>query len=77
MVGVAKGAVFQETRPGAGLKTSDFVTEKSGGRGGGTVERSVSNRCFYRSRRSVPQPTPATPASISVGVKWNCVLYFR
>ena len=29
-VGVAKGTVFQETRLGAGFKTSDFVEEKLG-----------------------------------------------
>ena len=30
-VGVARGTVSQETRPGAGLKTGDFVKEKLGG----------------------------------------------
>ena len=30
-VGVARGTVFQEIRPGAGLKTGDFVEEKLGG----------------------------------------------
>ena len=30
-VGVAEGTMFLETRPGAGLKTSDFVKEKLGG----------------------------------------------
>ena len=30
-VGVARGIVFQETRPGAGFKTGDFVKEKLGG----------------------------------------------
>ena len=29
---VARGAVFQELRPGAGFKTGDFVKEKLGGR---------------------------------------------
>ena len=33
---VARGAVFQEVRPGAGLKTGDFVQETLGGV---TVER--------------------------------------
>ena len=36
-VGVARGIVFQEIRPGAGFKTSDFVEEKLGV--GATVER--------------------------------------
>ena len=30
-VGVAKGTAFQETQPGAGFKTGDFVKEKLGG----------------------------------------------
>ena len=30
-VGVARGTVFQEVRPGDGLKISDFVGEKLGG----------------------------------------------
>ena len=30
-VGVARCIVFQETRPGVGFKTSDFVEEKLGG----------------------------------------------
>ena len=30
-VGVARGTVFQEIRPGAGFKTSDSVQEKLGG----------------------------------------------
>ena len=30
-VGVAKGAVFKEKRPGAGFKTGDSVKEKLGG----------------------------------------------
>ena len=30
-VGVARGAVFQEIRPGARFKTGDFVKETSGG----------------------------------------------
>ena len=30
-VGVARGTVFQEIRPGAGFKTGDFVKEKLGG----------------------------------------------
>ena len=35
-VGVARGAVFQEVRPGSGFKTGDFVKEKIVGV---TVER--------------------------------------
>ena len=34
-VGVARGIVFQEIRPGAGFKTGDFVKERLGGGGGG------------------------------------------
>ena len=30
-VGVARGTVFQEARPGAGFTTGDFVKEKLGG----------------------------------------------
>ena len=30
-VGVTRGTVFQETRPGAGFKTGEFVKEKLGG----------------------------------------------
>ena len=30
-VGVARGTVFQEVRPGPGFKTDDFVKEKLGG----------------------------------------------
>ena len=30
-VGVARGIVFQEKRPGAGFKTGDFVKERLGG----------------------------------------------
>ena len=30
-VGAARGTVLQETRPGAGFKTGDFVKEKLGG----------------------------------------------
>ena len=30
-VGVSRGAVFQEIRPGAGFETGDFVKEKLGG----------------------------------------------
>ena len=30
-VGAARVTVFQETRPGAGFKTGDFVKEKLGG----------------------------------------------
>ena len=30
-VGVARGTIFQEIRPGAGFKTGDFVKEKLGG----------------------------------------------
>ena len=30
-VGVARGTVFQEVRPGAGFKTGDFVKERLGG----------------------------------------------
>ena len=30
-VGVARGTMFQEIRPGAGFKTGDFVEEKLGG----------------------------------------------
>ena len=30
-VGVARGTIFQEIRPGAGLETGDFVQEKFGG----------------------------------------------
>ena len=30
-VGVARGTVLQEIRPGAGFKTGDFVKEKLGG----------------------------------------------
>ena len=29
-VGVARGSVFQEIRPGSGFKTGDFVKEKTG-----------------------------------------------
>ena len=36
-VGVARGTVFEEIRPGTGFKTGDFVQEKLGG--GATVER--------------------------------------
>ena len=35
-VGVARGTVFQETRPGAGFEAGDFVEEKVWG---ATVER--------------------------------------
>ena len=35
-VGVARGTVLQEVRPGAGFKTGDFVQEKLGG---GIAER--------------------------------------
>ena len=30
-IGGARGTLFQETRPGAGFKTGDFVKEKWGG----------------------------------------------
>ena len=34
VVGVARGTVFQEIRPVAGVKTGDFVSKKSLGWGG-------------------------------------------
>ena len=33
-VGVARGTVFQEIRPGVGFKTGDFVEDRLGGGGG-------------------------------------------
>ena len=38
-IGVARGTVFPEIRPGAGINTSDFGEEKLGG---ATAERLVS-----------------------------------
>ena len=48
VVGVARGAVFQQIRPGVGFKTSDFVQEMLGG--GYIVERVRVERthCFQR-----------------------------
>ena len=39
---VARGAVFQEVRPGAGFKTGDFVKEQLGGLPSKTTPRPIS-----------------------------------
>ena len=52
--GVARGTVFQDIRPGAGLKTGDVVGEKFGGAFVGRLHPSpsfVQNHYFDASRR--------------------------
>ena len=52
-VGVARYVVFQEIRPGAGLKTGHFVKEKIGG---ATVLRLVSSQEPRREKNGSPLP---------------------
>ena len=63
---MARGTVFQETRPADGFKTDDFVNEKLGG---ATVERLIHSSggsgrgrtlgaCFCRGSRPLARVTP-------------------
>ena len=53
---MAKGTVFQEIRPGSGVKTGDFGKEK--GVGGATVERHVAAFTTQRLTQRLPPSWP-------------------
>ena len=57
-VGVAKGIVFQEIRPGAGFKAGDFVQEKLRG---ATVVRVGANSGRSRSGVTLPRSPITLP----------------
>ena len=46
-VGVSRGTVFQEIRPGAGFEIGDFVNEKLGGYRRTTQEMLAGGRCDF------------------------------
>ena len=60
-VGVARGSVFHEIRTGSGVKTGDFVKEKSGGGGyrRTTLTRGAQYLTLNMTSKTCVRPTPA------------------